>query len=237
MKKNSIGPEKIRGYWAEFWMRYAGLGPFGRFATRLAEMFAPPYKSRKYLRFYNPQGYISPKATIWHSQLKLGAHVFIGDDVIIWEGENSGPVEIGDKANLWGDSLLETGRGGSIIIGPDTRVNRGVQLVSYVAPIQIGRDVGLSSYSLLYSYRHGLQAGEPYLDQSLESNGPIIIEDHVWVGIGSIILSGVRIGKHAVVAAGSVVTRDVPEGAVVMGVPAKVVTTRDELTKEKLASS
>lgn len=55
------------------------------------------------------------------------------------------------------------------------------------------------------------------------SKGDIVIEDDVWIGCGSIVLSGVHIGQGAVIAAGSVVTRDVPEYAIVGGVPAKVV--------------
>ena len=52
---------------------------------------------------------------------------------------------------------------------------------------------------------------------------PVIIEDHVWIASKAIILKGVRIGKGAIVAAGSVVTRDVPAGCLVAGVPAKVI--------------
>lgn len=69
------------------------------------------------------------------------------------------------------------------------------------------------------------------------SNGPIIIKDDVWIGFGATILSGVHIGQGAVVAAGSVVTKDVPPYAIVGGVPAKVIKYRfsqeivDELLK------
>ena len=55
------------------------------------------------------------------------------------------------------------------------------------------------------------------------SKGDIIVEDDVWIGHGATILSGVRIGQGAVVAAGSVVTKDVPPYAIVGGVPAKVI--------------
>ncbi len=55
------------------------------------------------------------------------------------------------------------------------------------------------------------------------SKGNIIVEDDVWIGIRAIILSGVRIGQGAIVAAGAVVTKDVPPYAVVGGVPAKVI--------------
>lgn len=55
------------------------------------------------------------------------------------------------------------------------------------------------------------------------SKGDIIVEDDVWIGYGATILSGVHIGQGAVVAAGSVVTKDVPPYAIVGGVPAKVI--------------
>ncbi|MCQ2071002.1 MAG: sugar O-acetyltransferase, partial [archaeon] len=51
---------------------------------------------------------------------------------------------------------------------------------------------------------------------------PIVVGDGVWIGSGSKVMPGVTIGKDAIVAAGSVVTKDVPDGAVVAGVPAVV---------------
>ena len=68
------------------------------------------------------------------------------------------------------------------------------------------------------------------------SKGDIIIEDDVWIGYRSTILSGVHIGQGAVIAAGSVVTKDVPPYTVVAGVPAKNIKKRfpDEMIKELL---
>lgn len=62
---------------------------------------------------------------------------------------------------------------------------------------------------------------------------PVVIEDDVVVGANAVILEGVRVGRGAVVAAGAVVTVDVPEGAVVAGIPAKVMKFIDEKTKSK----
>lgn len=60
-------------------------------------------------------------------------------------------------------------------------------------------------------------------------NGPIIIEDDVWLGYGVIVLSGVRIGRGAIIGAGSVVTKDVPAGAIAVGMPARVMRMRADL--------
>ncbi|AYW45646.1 2,3,4,5-tetrahydropyridine-2,6-dicarboxylate N-acetyltransferase [Tetragenococcus koreensis] len=65
------------------------------------------------------------------------------------------------------------------------------------------------------------------------SADPVIIEDNVLIGANSVILEGVRVGKDAIVAAGSVVTKDVEAGSVVGGTPAKVLKTRDEQTSSK----
>lgn len=64
---------------------------------------------------------------------------------------------------------------------------------------------------------------------------PVIVEDNVLIGANAVILEGVRIGKGAVVAAGSIVTKDVPAGAVVAGVPAKVLKQSSEVAGEKIS--
>lgn len=68
------------------------------------------------------------------------------------------------------------------------------------------------------------------------SKGPIVVKDDAWIGLGAKILSGVTIGQGAVVAAGAIVTKDVPPYAVVGGVPAKLIRWRfPEHVREKLA--
>ncbi|MCI5149018.1 MAG: acyltransferase, partial [Candidatus Electrothrix sp. MAN1_4] len=64
------------------------------------------------------------------------------------------------------------------------------------------------------------------MEQGTYSRGPIIIGEGSWIGASSTVLDGVRIGKGCVIGAGSVVSRDIPDYAVAVGIPARVMKTR-----------
>ena len=84
--------------------------------------------------------------------------------------------------------------------------------------IDIGNDCVISENVIIRdSDNHKLIRDE------YEKEKKILIEDHVWIGINAVILKGVHIGKGAVIAAGSVVTKDVPENCLVGGVPARII--------------
>lgn len=209
-------------------MRVAGLPYCRRLATGLALWWAPPYFQRHGLADLNPRGFISPRATVWGSAVRLGANIFIDDRVLLYQEADGGAIELGDRVRLQEDTHVLTGAGGSVTIGADTHLHRGCQLSAYKAPIQIGRGVEIAARCALYPYDHGLDAGQPVAVQPLTSKGAIVIGDEAWLGYGVIVLSGVRIGKGAVIGAGSVVTADVPDGAIAAGVPAKVIKLRSD---------
>lgn len=215
--------------WSRFWMQFAGLGYFGRIATYLATWFAPPYKQRRYLARYNARGYVAPNAIIHHNNLQLGANVFIGDRVTIFQSEHGGSVELGDRVHIHQDTCIETGKGGSLKIGADTHIQLRCQFSAYKGSIQIGRGVQIAPNCAFYPYDHGMIPGEPISKQPLQSKGSITIADEAWLGFGAIVLDGVRIGKGAVVGAGAVVTSDVPDGAIAVGVPARTINMRSNL--------
>ncbi|EBU9957631.1 2,3,4,5-tetrahydropyridine-2,6-dicarboxylate N-acetyltransferase, partial [Salmonella enterica subsp. enterica serovar Tamberma] len=64
---------------------------------------------------------------------------------------------------------------------------------------------------------------------------PVVVEDNVLIGANAVVLEGVRIGKGAVVAAGAIVTEDVPPGAVVAGVPARIIKQTSDVEGEKIS--
>ena len=234
--KNAYQPEgglilrNMKKYWTGFWMRYAGLKGFGRIATRFAAWTAPPHKARQRLARMNPAGYISAKTILHHSSLRLGANIFMDDRVVIFQRQKGGPMELGDRVCIYRDVILETGYGGSLSIGNDSSIHPRCQINAYVSRIRIGSGVMIAPGCALYSYDHGFSSDLPIRKQPLQSRGSIIIEDEAWLGFGAIILGGVRIGKGAVIGAGSVVTHNVPDGAIAAGNPARVIKMRDETT-------
>lgn len=209
-------------------MRYADLSPFGRIAARLACWWAPPHKSRVSLAKMNEKGFISPKAIIYQHDLRLGKNVFMDDRVVIYQRANGGLVEIGDRVCIYRDTIIETGAGGYFKIGDDSSIHPRCQLNAYVTSIQIGKDVMIAPNCAFYPYDHGTKFGQPISSQPVQSKGPIIVDDGAWISVGVIVLGGVRIGKGAVISAGSVVKDDVPDFAVAAGVPARVVKMRSE---------
>lgn len=90
--------------------------------------------------------------------------------------------------------------------------------------IKIGKNVLFAGYVHITDHSHGYEEIDiPVSKQPLISKGPVIIEEQCWLGFGCEILSGVHIGKHSIVAARAVVTKDVPAYSIVAGNPARIV--------------
>jgi acetyltransferase-like isoleucine patch superfamily enzyme len=209
-------------------MGYAGISPVGRLANRLAALYSPPYKGRNYLAHLTHRSYVSPKASVFHSSLQLDGNVFIGDGVIIYEAKGDGTVRIGKGAHIHRDCIIETGQGGSLSIGEDTHIQPRCQFSAYKGAIEIGRWVQIAPNCSFYPYDHGFKSGELIKSQALRTQGGIVIGDDAWLGVGVIVLDGSRIGAGAVIGAGSVVNSEIPDEAVAVGAPARVIKYRDK---------
>ena len=103
-----------------------------------------------------------------------------------------------------------------LVIGKRCFINGNLLAMSR-GGITIGDDVQIAGNVQLLSNNH-----DPY-DRQILTCRPIVIKDGAWIGAGASIMSGVTVGKHAIVGAASVVTHDVPDYGVVVGSPAKVI--------------
>lgn len=218
--------------WSRFWMLFAGSSFFGRIATRIATWSTPPFYGRYYLARLYSKGYIAVSATIHHADLRLGANVCINDRVIIYQDTDGGSIELGGRVFIHCGVILQTGSGGNIAVGEDAQIHPNCMLSAYKASIRIGSRVLIAPNCGIYPYDHGHGPDEIIRRQPFQTKGDIVIDDDSWLGFGVILLSGVRIGKGAVIGAGAVVIHDIPDGAIAVGVPARVVKMRSDLSKE-----
>lgn len=103
--------------------------------------------------------------------------------------------------------------------------NSGIGInASLSGTVTIGKDVMMGPYCTIYSRNHAFSRIDiPMNKQGFQEEKPVCIMDDVWIGGHVIILPGVQIGRGAVVGAGSVVTRNVPDFAIVGGNPARVI--------------
>ena len=109
---------------------------------------------------------------------------------------------------------------GDVIIGNHTRIGLHNTIIG---PVSIGSHVNLAQGITITALNHNFDDSEKRIDQQGISTKEVVLEDDIWVGANAVILPGVTIGKHAVVAAGAIVTKDVPPHSLVAGVPAKVI--------------
>jgi acetyltransferase-like isoleucine patch superfamily enzyme len=154
-------------------------------------------------------------------------------------GQNQKRIFIGSDTIINGEFILEK-ETGEIKIGDRTFIGGGIFIC--INKIEIGNDVMFSwgctvidndAHSLVAALRRkdvadwkkGIEEGRigAFKDWTNVNNSPVIIKDNAWIGFNSIILKGVTIGEGAIVGAGSVVTKDVPDFAVVAGNPAKII--------------
>lgn len=114
----------------------------------------------------------------------------------------------------------------NVVIGERTRIQNGCILwASPNAKIEIGDFTGLGPGVMIFSSNHRFVPGVPYIEQPWDEKGVRIGRD-VWVGAGVILVPGASVGDGSVVAAGSVVTGDIPPDSIAAGIPAKVLRSR-----------
>ena len=109
---------------------------------------------------------------------------------------------------------------GDVIIGDHTRIGLHNTIIG---PVRIGNHVNFAQGITITALNHNFEDSEKRIDEQGISTCQVVIEDDIWIGANAVVLPGVTIGHHSVVAAGAVVTKDVPPHSLVVGVPAKVI--------------
>ena len=148
-------------------------------------------------------------------------NAFIGRDVKISEG-----------CKFFEDPILF----GKVVVGKYTSINGpGTRIFATVNSINIGSYCSIASNVIIQEYNHDYNFISTYnfspeifgfKSNNINSKGNIEIEEDVWIGSNSVILSGVKIGRGSVVGAGSVVTKNIPPYSIAVGNPAVVIRKR-----------
>ncbi|MCF8233938.1 MAG: acyltransferase [Bacteroidales bacterium] len=144
-------------------------------------------------------------------------------DVLPWNR-----FELGRDSTIEDFATVNNGVG-DVIIGERTRVGLGNTLIG---PVTIGNDIMFAQNIVVSGLNHSYEDISMSIHDQKVSTAEIVIEDEAWIAANSVIVAGVRIGKHSVVAAGSVVTKDVPPYSIVAGNPAKLIKQYNTETKQ-----
>ncbi len=156
------------------------------------------------------------------SLVSLGKRTFIEKYVFI--SASGLGITIGENSRVYRFSCLKA-QSGSIVLGKNCTLQPGCFLGG-AGGIEIGDNVRIAPGVKMFSYDHNFSNREiPIYEQGIVL-GKIIVENNVWIGSDAILTKGVKIGEGSVVAAGSVITRDVPRYTIVAGTPARVIRNR-----------
>jgi acetyltransferase-like isoleucine patch superfamily enzyme len=137
---------------------------------------------------------------------------------------------MGENSAVEDFSVVNNGVG-DVIIGNNSLVGVGSVVIG---PVKIGSDVIIAQHVVMSGLNHQYQDVKVSIREQPVTTKQIVIEDACWIGANAVITAGVTVGYHSVVAAGSVVTRDVPPYSVVGGNPARILKQYDETHKEWL---
>jgi len=135
---------------------------------------------------------------------------------------------IGKDSTIEDFSVVNNGMG-AVKIGDNVRIGLSNVLIG---PLTIGNYVILAQNVVISGLNHGFREIETPICKQKCTTSPIVIEDECWIGANAVITAGVTIGKHSVVAAGSVVTKDIASYSIAAGNPARVIKKYNPDTKE-----
>ena len=157
-------------------------------------------------------------------KISLGDGVTIDDDVVLdAKGDGNPGIAVGNGVYIGRRTIVYCKNGG-IRLGDRVNISSNCQLFS-------GNDLQVGAGTVVAAFAYLLSGGQydvsakapPFADQTgMEIRGPTVIGENNWLGAGVVVVDGVRTGRHVVVGAGAVVTRDLPDDSLALGTPARV---------------
>ncbi len=168
-------------------------------------------------------------------RMVLGDRVAIDDYCLLdATGTGVGGFRIGDDVIISRNSVIQA-KSGVVSLGNKVDVGCNVVLSS-VNGITIGNSVLIAGNCYIGGGRYLCDRIDiPMMEQGVYSKGPILIGDDVWLGAGATVLDGVTIGRGCIIGAGALVTRDLPDYSVAVGVPAKIIKSRAESSQRSVS--
>ena len=149
-----------------------------------------------------------PRGPVFNERyIRIGRQTMIGPYVALSAGMAPGQEMVSDPV---------------VSIGDRTMIGRGSHIVGHFH-IEIGDDIQTGPYVYITDQNHVYDDPDVPVGRQWPREAPVSIGSSSWIGAGAVVLPGARIGRNAVIGAGAVVTGEVPDHAVAVGVPARVV--------------
>jgi acetyltransferase-like isoleucine patch superfamily enzyme len=175
-------------------------------------------RARRFREFGRQSAIRFPITALYgESHIRIGAGTIIGPHATLSAGVS--PEDV-------------LGRDTVISIGDGCLIGRGSGVVAHES-VEIGDDVFTGHYVYITDANHGYLDPAVPIGRQFAPPQPVTIGAGSWLGHGSIVLPGSRVGRHVVVGAGSVVTGEIPDNSVAVGVPARVVRRYDASHPER----
>lgn len=146
---------------------------------------------------------------------EFGIDCFVAADAKVFTHK----LVLGDRSWIASGAIVR----GNVRIGADCSVNPYVHIAGQVT---IGRGCRIASLASIYGFNHGISRTDIFIKDQPGTYEGVVLHEDIWVGANAVILDGVEIGAHCVIAAGAVVTKSFGEYQIIGGNPARVISSR-----------